>query len=539
MRPRLPALTLGLALATALLAGCGKRETQVQEGIRTRTLLVGNSAEPTDLDPHATDAYSDMVILAALFEGLTVLDEQTSQGLPGVAERWDVSANGMSYTFHLRADARWSNGDPVTARDFAFAYQRMLTPALGATYSYMLWVIENAEAFNQGKLTDFSAVGVEAIADRTLRIRLKHPVPYLPALAAHMTWLPLHRPTLEKHGSVGRRGTAWTRPGNLVSNGPFMLKEWTPNARVTLAKNPHYWDSAHTALERVVFLPIEKQDVEERNFRAGQLHVTFNLPTAKVPVYRREDPAMVRNDPFLGVLYLNFNVARPPLDNPKVRRALALAIDREAIAHTVYDGAWRPAQAFVPPDCGAYTSSARIKIDAAEARRLLANAGFPGGTGLPSLPVQVLNDTQMPRMMEAIQAMWRRELGVQSTIEPYEQKTWIQNQQNKAHTVGIMGWTADYADPRTFLGLLVSNSGSNWTSWSNPDYDALIARTDQTADMAARFALFRQAEELMLQAAPVTPLVVLPKIYLIHPAVKNWDPAPLGIRRFQRVELQP
>lgn len=540
MRPLLTRLTVCLALATsALFSGCAKRETQVQEGLRTRTLLVGNQAEPADLDPHATDAYTDMVIAAALFEGLTVLDEKTSQGLPGVAERWDVSADGLTWTFHLRATARWSNGDPVTARDFAFSFQRILTPALGSTYSYMLWVIRNAEAFNKGTITDFSAVGVEAVDDRTLRVRLNHPVPYLPALAAHMTWLPVHRATLEKHGAVARRGTAWTRAGHLVGNGPFTLAEWSPNARVVVTRNPRYWDAARTALERVVFLPIEKVEVEEHMFRAGQLHVTSGLPTAKLPGYRKEAPAQVRNDPLLSMLYLNFNVAKPPLHDPRVRRALALAIDRAALARTVYDGAWRPAPHPVPPDCGAYTSTTRVTTDIASARRLLAEAGFPAGRGLPVLPVQVINDTQMPRLMEAIQAMWQRDLGVQCSIERFEQKTWIQNQQTKVHTIGIMGWVADYADPRTYLGLWTTTSGNNWTNWSDADYDRLIAESDQTADAAQRFELFRRAEARLLDLAPISPLIFPPRLYLIHPAVKNWDPAPLGIRRFQRVELQP
>jgi oligopeptide transport system substrate-binding protein len=539
MRPPLPRLSVCLTLAAGLLAGCTPRETQVQEGIRTRTLLVGNQAEPADLDPHATDAYTDMVILATLFEGLTVLEERTSRALPGVAERWDVSADGTEYTFHLRAAARWSNGDPVTARDFAFSFQRLLTPGLGATSSYLLWVIRNAEAFNQGRLTDFSAVGVAAVDDRTLRLRLAHPVPHLPALAAHPAWLPVHRATLEKHGAVARRGTAWTRPGQLVGNGPFTLAGWSPNARVTVARNPRYWDAARTTLERVVFLPIEKVEVEEHMFRAGQLHVTSGLPTAKLPGYRQDAPAAVRNDPLLSLLYLNFNVAKPPLHDPRVRRALALAIDREAISRAVFDGAWRPAPHPVPPDCGAYTSAARLATDVATARRLLAEAGFPEGRGLPVLPVQVLNDTRMPRLMEAIQAMWRRDLGVPSTIEPLEQKTWIQNQQTKTHTIGIMGWVADYADPRTYLGLWTTTSGNNWTNWSDADYDRLIAASDQTADAARRYELFRRAEARLLELAPVSPLVFPPRLYLIHPAVKNWDPAPLGIRRFQHVELQP
>ncbi len=531
-------LLLWLPAVLALGAGCAKRETPVEEGFRTHTLLVGNSAEPADLDPHVVDAYTDMIILVSLYEGLTVLDERSSQALPGVAERWEVSADGLTYTFHLRPEARWSNGDPLTARDFAFSFQRILTPALGAPSSYLLWVIKNAQAFNQGKLPNFSAVGVEVVDDQTLRVRLDHPAPYLPALAAHPAWLPLHRATLEKFGAVTRRGTAWTRPGNLVGNGPFTLSAWTPNARLSVAKNPAYWDAAHTRLEHIVFSPTEKSDVEERNFRAGQLHLTYDVPAAKIPAYRAEAPAKLRIDPLLNTWYMNFNVAKPPLDQSKVRRALALAIDREAIARSVFQGARAAAASFTPPNCGDYTARARIGVDFAAARALLAEAGFPGGRGLPVLPVQVLNDSNLPRVMEAIQAMWQRELGVRCTIEPFEQKTWLQNQQSKTHTIGLMGWVADFADPLTFLGLFVTAGGNNWTNWSNPAYDRLIAQTDQTADSAARFELFQQAESLLLEQAPITPILFGARTYLIHPAVRNWEPSPLGFHRFQLIEFQ-
>lgn len=532
--------SLAFALPALLSAfvGCTPRETAVQEGIRTRTLLVGNQNEPADLDPHAVDAYTDMIILVALHEGLTVLDERTSQARPGVAESWEVSADGLVYTFHLRPNARWSNGEPLSARDFAFSFQRILTPALGAQSSYLLWTIKNAAAFNHGKLADFSAVGVEVIDDHTLRLRLEHPVPYLPALAAHPAWLPVHRATLEKFGAVTRRGTAWTRPGNLVGSGPFTLANWTPNARLTIAKNPHYWDAAHTHLERVVFFPTEKSDVEERNFRAGQLHISYDVPAAKIPVYRREASARLRLDPLLNTWYVNFNVAKPPLDRPQVRRALALAIDREAISRRIFHGARAPAQALVPPDCGGYQSRARLAHDYAEARRLLAAAGFPGGKGLPSFPVQVLNDSNLPRCMEAIQAMWQRELGVRSTIEPLEQKTWVQNQQTKSHTIGLMGWVGDFADPLTFLGLFVTDGGNNWTNWSNQEYDQLIAQTKQTSDPLARFEIFHQAEALLLESAPIAPLSFGARTYLLHPAVRNWEPSPLGFHRFQAVRLE-
>ena len=290
---------LPLLLALLLLPGCAKRETQAEAGIRTKTLLVGNGAEPASLDPHVVNLYYDQRILLALFEGLTAIDEKTARPVPAVAESWDVSPDGLVYTFHLRPNARWSNGDPVTAHDFAFAFQRILLPKFGATYCYMLWPIKNAEAFNTSKLADFSAVGVEAVDAVTLRLTLERPTPYLPALAAHTTWMPLHWATLEKFRAVDDRNAAWTRPGSLVGNGAFLLAEWRPNDRIIVTRNPYYWDNGHNRLERVEFFPTESSEVEERDFRAGQVHLTTSLPTAKIAGYHARDPARLRIDPLL------------------------------------------------------------------------------------------------------------------------------------------------------------------------------------------------------------------------------------------------
>jgi oligopeptide transport system substrate-binding protein len=527
-----------LSLGLGLTAGCGRRTTDVAEGIRTRTLLLGNNAEPADLDPHLFQAFTDGNIVNALFEGLTVLEERTSEALPGAAERWETSADGLTWTFHLRPGLVWTNGDPLTARDFVFSFQRILTPDFGATYSYMLWPIKNAQAFNTGEITDFSAVGVEAPSERTLVIRLEQPTPYLAALATHPTWFPVHRATLEAFGALDRRGSAWTRPGNLVGNGAFTLDEWTPNARLTVKKNPRYWDAANTRLERVVFLPIENAEVEERNFRAGQLHITYAVPPSKIPALRVQNPSPLRIDPLLNTWYLNCNLARPPLDNPKVRRALALAIDRAAISKAVFNGARLPAHSFTPPDCGPYTPKARVPLDYEAARRLLAEAGYPQGRGLPSMPMQVLNDGFLPRVAEAIQGMWQRELGVRITIEPFEQKTWLQNQQTKTHTLGLMGWVGDFADPITFLELFLSDSGNNWTNWASPEYDRLISTANALPDPVDRLEQFQQAEALLLEEAPIAPVVYGARAHLIHSAVQGWEPAPLGYHRLQRVRLE-
>jgi oligopeptide transport system substrate-binding protein len=525
-------------LITAFLGACSKRETPVQEGIRTQTLLIGNLAEPQDLDPHIVTAYTDMNVLVALFEGVTVLDEKTSQALPGVAERWEASADGLVYTFHLRANARWSNGDPVTSHDFAYAFQRILTPAFASEYSYMLWPIKNAEAFNTGKVTDFSAVGVETPDDTTLRITLERPTPYLPSLAAHPTWFPVHRATIEKFGRMDQRSTKWTRAGNLVGNGPFNLTEWTPNSRIVVTKNPLYWDAAATRLNRIIFFPIESADVEERNFRSGQLHLTWDLPVSKIASYRAQTPSPFRNDAMLDILYLNFNLKKPPFDNPLVRRALATGIDREAISRTVFEGVWPAAHSVTPPNCGTYVAPTRSADDFGEARRLLAEAGYPGGKGLPTIPLQVLNDIRQPKLAEALQAMWQRELGVSISIEPYEQKTWLQNQQTMNHTLGVLGWVGDFADPVTFLSLFLTGNGNNWTGWSNSAYDQLLDQASHTADAQARFKIFQQAEALLLHETPMAPLVNRTRAYLISPAVKNWEPAALGIHLYKKVYLQ-
>lgn len=534
---KIPAFSAA-AVLLVLLAGCGVRETPAEAGRRTGTLLVGNQAEPADLDPHTVDAFTEMIVVSALFEGLTVLEERTSRGLPGAAASWETSPEGRTWTFHLRPEARWSNGEPVTAGDFAYAFRRVLTPALGSPSAHLLWVLRGARDFHEGRAPDFGQVGVAAVDDRTLRLHLAHPVPYLPTLVAHPAWYPVHRATLERFEGRARRGTAWTRPGNLVGNGAFTLAEWRPQARIAVARNPTYWDAARTRLQRVEFLPLEQPGAEEHAFRAGQLHVTFDLPASRLGAYREAADPRLRVDPLLNTWYLNLNVRRPPLDRPAVRRALALAIDRAALSRAVYSGARAPAGSFVPPGCGEYAPVAGTRADPEAARRLLAEAGFPEGRGLPAIPLLARNDGHLPKVAEAIQEMWRQ-IGITATIEVVEQKTWLEQQQQGAHTAALLGWVADYADPLTFLGLFVTGGGNNWTGWADATYDGLLAEARETADPAARAALLRRAETRLLEEAPVSPLVHGAQTYLLDPAVRGWEPAPLGLHRFHRVELAP
>lgn len=532
-----PAMLLALGSLFALVA-CAKRESPAESGLRTGTLLVGNLAEPQELDPQLISAYTDQNIAVALFEGLCALDERSSQPVPAAAEKWETSPDGLSYTFHLRSSAKWSNGDPLTAHDFVASWRRVLSPSLAAEYAYLLYPLKNAEALNTGKSTDFATLGAEAPDDRTLRITLERPTPYLPALTAQPVWFPINPRVLAKFGDINQRLPAWTRPENLVGNGPFTLAEWNPNARLIVTQSPTYWDAANVRLKRIIFFPTESPEVEERNFRAGQVHVTYGLPTAKLETYRRENPAALRLDPFLQAIFLRFNTTRAPFTDPRVRRALSLAIDRDAIATSVLRGAGTPARSFTPPECAGYTASASVPTDFDAARRLLAEAGFPGGQGLPALDLQLRNDEHQPRVGEVLQAQWKKELGVNLTLTPLEQKTWVQNQQTLNYALSGAGWIGDFVDPVTFLDLFVSGGGNNWTGWTSPAYDTLIRQAAATADPAARHEVFQRAEALLLEQAPIAPVFFGTRAYLIHPAVKGWEPSLLGLHQYKKVHLE-
>jgi oligopeptide transport system substrate-binding protein len=387
-------------------------------------------------------------------------------------------------------------------------------------------------------VTDFSEVGAKALDAHTLQVTLDKPTPYLPALVSHNTWLPVHKATIERFGRMDEKGTRWTRPGNLVGNGAFTLAEWVPNARIAVVKNPLYWDAANTRLNRIEFYPIEVPDIEDLNFRSGQLHTTYVLPMSKLSVYRSHQPPELGVDPTLSTFYLFFNVTKPPFDNPKLRLALAYGVDRDALSRDVTSGVYPPVRSLTPPNCGGYTCRSGITDDFAKARQLLAEAGYPGGKGLPSVEVQCYQ-TEVPlHMIEAIQAMWLKELGVHITIAQLETKTLFQNQQTKNYTLAFSGWIADYADPNTFLGTMVTDGGNNYAGWSNKEYDGLIEEAANTADNAKRLEIFQRAEAILLHEAPLVPLYVQPNVYGINPAVRGWTTTVVGFHEWNRIWLE-
>ena len=516
-------------LTAWLLVGCGHSRTtgRVAQGNREQVMHWGNGADPGDLDPQTEEAEASSHIFNALFEGLVSQDPHDLHPIPGVAASWDISPDARVYTFHLRPDARWSNGDPVTARDFIESWHRLLSPALGSQYSQMLYKdaeVVNAHDFYDGKLADFSKVGLGAPDDHTLVVHLVNPADYFLSMLNHESLYPVHIPTILKYGRFDQKGTAWTQPGNLVGNGPFRLKSWRLQQELVVERSPTYWDAPNVRLKEIHYYPTDNLDTEERDFRAGQLHVTYEIPLSKIDYYKKNDPAVFQDSPYLGTYFLRLNITRPPLTDRRVRRALAMAIDREGIAKTVARGGQQPAYSYVPPDCNGYNSRARIPTDYEGARRLLAEAGFPDGKGLPSIEILTNTSANHQAVMEVIQQTWRDKLHVNATIRAEESKVWFDSMHTMNYDVCRTGWIGDYVDPFSFLGIFVTGGGNNDCGFANPPYDDLIARSRTAATAPERKELLQQAETILLDEAPVAPIFYYARIYLKQPSVRGWFP---------------
>lgn len=529
---------LWAALLAILLAACAKRETPVEHGNRNQILHLGNQVEPADLDPHITTGVSEINIHMALFEGLVSPHPEDLSPIPGVAEKWEISGDGRIYTFYLRKNARWSNGDPLTTDDFVFSIKRILSPALGAANADLLFVLKNAREYHSGETDDFTLVGVESKSGQILEFVLEEPTPYFLSLLLHPAWYPVHAPTLLAHGTAVERATGWTQSGHHIGNGPFRLKEWSVNEVVTVEGNPFYWAAEQVRLREIRFYPIENLNTEELAFKAGQLHVTEQVPSAKLAHYRQENSPFLRLDPYLGTEYYQLNTTIPPLDDSRVRRALSLALDRQSLADNVKGGGQEAAFHFTPPKTAGYISYARIEEDVRESRRLLAEAGFPDGEGFPTLELLFNSSENNKAMAEAIQQMWKTALGIQIELRNQEYKVYLDSRNRGNFQIARSSWIGDYNDPNTFLQLWISNSGNNHSRWSNPYYDRLIHQATQTGHQPERLKFFAQAEALLLEESPIIPLYFYVNAYLIRPEVKNWHANLLDWHPYKYVYLE-
>lgn len=406
-------------------------------------------------------------------------------------------------------------------------------------YSYMLYVVKNAEAYNTNGITDFSQVGFKAIDDYTFQVALDNATPYALSLMCHMSWFPVHIPSIAKYGDPFSRSTIWTRPGRYVGNGAFVLEDWKVNYKIVVKKNTNYWDAANVKLNSIVFHAIENQDTEERAFRTGQLHVGYQLAAAKIDSYKRDHPELIHIGPFLANYFYKFNVTKPPLNDKRVRQALAIALDREAIVKNVTRGGQLPAYALTPPDTGGYTPRAHIPRDFDLARKLLAEAGYPGGKGLP--PIEILYNTyeDHKRIAEAVQQMWKQYLGVDARLLNQEWKVYLDSMHSMNYQVARQGWTGDYPDPNTFLDMWVTGGGNNETGWSNPEYDHLIAEAARTTDPKARLEVFQKAEAILMDELPIIPIYIYTRVYLQQTNVMGFYPTIIDDHPYKYVWLAP
>ncbi|MGC1295107.1 MAG: peptide ABC transporter substrate-binding protein, partial [Alloacidobacterium sp.] len=374
--------------------------------------------------------------------------------------------------------------------------------------------------------------------DQTLRLELVGPTPYLLSMVQHDSWLPVCPSAILKFGSIDTRDSKWTRAENYVGNGPFKMKSWYPNDVIEVVRNPLYWDAANVKLNGINFYSIENLNTQERAFQAGQLHKSDQIPLDKVPYYRRAHPELIRIDPYEGVYFYRINIARKPLDNPKVRLALSLAVDRDAIVKNILREDQKPATGYTPPGMGEYQPLHRTTYDPVRARELLAEAGYPNGKGFPKFTIHFNTLESHRAIAEAIQQMWKEELNIEVALENQEWKVYLDTQNNKNYDLSRSAWIGDFMDPVTFLSMWTSGNGNNNTNWGNPKFDALIEQAARTGDPERRLGILHDAEDLFLSELPVVPVYWYTNAYLIQPSVQNWNPLVLGNHNYKYIDLK-
>ena len=529
-----------VALLALTLSACGGGEKNVVSGNTTGYLHYGNGAEPQGIDPHLVTGVPESHIVRALFEGLAVKNPITLEPEPGVAERWEISPDGTVYTFFINPQAKWSNGEPVTASDYVWSWERALHPETGSLYAYMLFPVVNAEKFASGAIDDFAEVGIKSLDAKTLRISLNAPTPYFLQLMDHYSTFAVHPETVLKFGGMSDRFTLWTRPENIVSNGAFTLKEWSLNRQIKVEKNPHYWDKSNVALEGVYFYPTENVVSEERMFRSEQLHVTQGIPLGKIPNYRAVQNSPYVQAPYLGTYYYLINTKKPPVDDVRVRKALSYAIDRDTLTRTVLRDTAIPAYSITPPDTLGYNPPKLFSFDPEQARALLAEAGYPDGQGWPGLEITYNTNEDHRKIAVAVQQMWKDEMGIDVSITNQEWKVYLNTVSQGEFQVARRGWIGDYVDANNFLDLFLANGGNNNTGYANAEFDDIILnQAPKAASREERYQLFFQAETMMMQEMPIIPFYTYTSKRLIHPSVNGIYPNLMDSLNLKYVRLDP
>ncbi|NAX21108.1 ABC transporter substrate-binding protein [Vibrio sp. V39_P1S14PM300] len=516
------ALLLGAGLAVAATSTAtfaahvpvGTKLADVQELVR------GNGTEVASLDPQKTEGVPESHVIRDLLEGL-VNQDADGNTIPGVAESWETTDN-KTFTFHLRKDAKWSNGDPVTAEDFVYSFKRAVDPATASPYSWYLEMttMENAADIIAGK-KDKETLGVKALDANTLEIKLETALPYFVKMMGHTTVKPVHRATVEKFGDK------WTKPEHFVGNGAFVLDNWVVNERIELKRNKFYWDNEHTVLDKVTYLPIENQVAEMNRFLSGEIQITNELPIEHFKRLQKEHPDFVQVQGNLCSYYYGFNNKKAPFDDVRVRKALSYAIDRDIISKAILGQGQKPAYFLTPeitagfhPEMPAYGKMTQKEREAA-AKKLLAEAGFDSANPLKFTLLYNTSENHK-KIATAIQSMWKKSLGVDVSLENQEWKTYLDTRRQGNFDVTRAGWCGDYNEASSFLSLMQSNNSSNDPKYFSNEYDGVMEKAMATTSEAEREKLYTDAEKLLARDMPIAPIYQYVKSRLVSPTVGGY-----------------
>jgi len=516
-----------LALFLALSSGA----PSLTPGAEEQVFRINNMVEPESLDPGVVTGVPEHRILSNLFEGLTTTDSKDLSPRPGMAASWTVSKDGLINTFKLR-NARWTDGKPVTADDFLYAWERILNPKTGAKYAQQLFYVRNGEEYNKGRITDFSQVGVKALDDRTLQVTLRCPTAYFLDLTSFYTLYPVPRWAIEAHGKD------WVKPGKIVSNGPFRLVSWVPQKELVLEKNPQHWDAAKIKLQKVVFIPTDDVNTAFKQFQAGESDWVPQVPTPHIDAVRNRSEFYVT--PYLGTYYFRFNVTKPPVNDVRVRKALSMAVDRESLTKFVTKTGEIPAGTFVPAGMPGYEGAKGLGFDVAAAKKLLAEAGYPDGKGFPKVELSY-NTNELHRVVtQAVQQMWKDSLGIQVDLVNVEWKVYLARQSSLDYQISRAGWIGDYVDPNTFLDMWITGGGNNQTGWANKRYDELIGQAAcKIVNTKDRMRALQEAEKiLVMDEVPIMPLYTYVNKGMLSRRVKGWSPNILDQHPLKYISLE-
>ncbi len=497
-----------------------------------KLLRIANMGEPASLDPHFVSGVWENRIVGEIFLGLTT-EAQDGSIIPGAAESWKISPDGRVYTFKLR-DQMWSDGVKVTAEDFNYAYRRILAPETPAKYASLLYTIKNAEAFKRGETKD---LGVKAVDEKTLEITLEGPTPYFLAQLVHYTAYPVPKHAVEKFGKD------WTKPGNIVSNGAYMVTEWVPNDHIKAVKNPKFYDAAKVKIDAVVWYPGEDRAQAQKRLRANEVDICTDFASDQIELLKRELPKETKIAPYQGLYFFTLNTTRKPFDNKNVRLALSMAVDRDVIANQVLKTGEIPAYGYVPPNTANYPESvsASFKMMSqkdrdAKALELMKAAGYTPEKPL-KFTISYNTSENHKKISIALASMWKK-IGVEAELSNAEVAVHYKNMEEANYDVARGGWIADYNDAQNFLFLVATSTGKlNYSRYSNPEFDWQMAEAAVNTDLKKRGEFLKKAEAIAIADMPMIPIYFYVSKNLVSQKVIGWKDTSRDIHRIRWLDL--